>query len=138
MIGSHCFRSWSRTQAIIALSSGEAEYYGCVKACSVALGAQALYRDMGVTVKITVLTDAEAAKGIISRSGLGQVRHLSVYLLWAQERVRNGDLAIGRVKGTANPADLCTKHVARPVMEKLMTFFGFRFQEGRSALTPQA
>ena len=32
MIGSHCIRTWSSTQASVTLSPGEAEYYGLVKA----------------------------------------------------------------------------------------------------------
>ena len=31
MIGGHMIKSWSSTQNVIALSSGEAEYYGLVK-----------------------------------------------------------------------------------------------------------
>ena len=42
MIGKHCIRSWSTTQSVIALSSGEAEYYGVVKGASVLLGAIAM------------------------------------------------------------------------------------------------
>ena len=38
LFGQHCIKNWSSTQAIIALSSGEAEYYGVVKASSVGLG----------------------------------------------------------------------------------------------------
>eukprot|EP00972_Heterocapsa_arctica_P103210 15210078-Heterocapsa_arctica.AAC.1 len=34
MHGSHCIRSWSTTQSVIALSSGEAELYGIVKGAS--------------------------------------------------------------------------------------------------------
>ena len=30
-IGEHWVKGWSHTQAVIALSSGEAEYYGLVK-----------------------------------------------------------------------------------------------------------
>ena len=30
-LGSHVIRTWSHTQSVIALSSGEAEYYGMVK-----------------------------------------------------------------------------------------------------------
>ena len=34
MHGLHCVKTWSSTQAIISLSSGEAEYYGLVKGAS--------------------------------------------------------------------------------------------------------
>merc|ERR1711895_351289 len=36
MLGEHLIKGWSVTQAVIALSSGEAEYYGIVKGSSVA------------------------------------------------------------------------------------------------------
>ena len=38
MHGQHMIKSWSSTQALIALSSGEAEYYGLVKAAGAGLG----------------------------------------------------------------------------------------------------
>ena len=118
MHGQHCIKTWSSTQAIIALSSGEAEYYGVVKAASVALGARSMMKDLGHEASIIVHTDAEAAKGIASRMGLGKTRHIDVHYLWVQERVRSGDLVLQKVKGTENPADLLTKHL------KYMSKFG--------------
>ena len=38
MFGTHLIQSWSNTQPSISLSSGEAEYYGVVKAAGIALG----------------------------------------------------------------------------------------------------
>ena len=43
---------WSSTQALIALSSGEAEYYGVVRAVGIALGIQAFYNDLGLNLLI--------------------------------------------------------------------------------------
>ena len=37
-LGNHVIKTWSHTQSVIALSSGEAEYYGMVKGASYALG----------------------------------------------------------------------------------------------------
>ena len=47
MIGSHLIKSWSSTHAVISLSSGEAEFYGVVKASGIGLGYQALLEDLG-------------------------------------------------------------------------------------------
>ena len=138
MWGSHCIRNWSSTQAIIALSSGEAEYYGVVKAASVALGCRAMFTDFNIDSKIDIYTDAEAAKGIASRTGLGKTRHIAVHYLWVQERVRAKGIALHRVRGSDNPADLMTKFLTAPVINKLTQLFRFTFLEGRSALTPQA
>lgn len=71
MIGGCCIKTWSSTQSLIALSNGEAEYYGVVKAASVAFGTQAMLQDMGLSLPIEIMTDASAAKGIASRRGLG-------------------------------------------------------------------
>ena len=49
-IGTHIVKHWSSTQATIALSSGEAEYYGMVKGASVALGIRSMLADLGVDV----------------------------------------------------------------------------------------
>ena len=72
-------KTWSTTQSVIALSSGEAEYYGMVKGGSVALGIQSMMKDMGtdrdVRIGVKIHTDASAAKGIATRRGLGKVRH---------------------------------------------------------------
>ncbi len=60
-IGSHVIKHWSSTQATVALSSGEAEYYGMVKGASVALGLRSMLKDLGVDVRIRLRTDAAAA-----------------------------------------------------------------------------
>ncbi len=89
MHGRHMIKSWSTNQSVIALSSGEAEYYGLVKAASVALGAKAISEDLGVrfTGKISIKGDASAAIGIANRVGIGKVRHIEVNQLWLQEKV---------------------------------------------------
>ena len=102
MFGSHCTQSWASTQAVIALSSGEAEYYGLVKAASVGLGIRSMQRDMGIDTSIHVFTDAEAARGIATRRGLGRTRHIEVHYLWVQERVANKDSFVPR-QGPSQP-----------------------------------
>ena len=52
MLGGHWIKSWSSTQSSISLSSGEAEYYGVVKAAGIALGHQSLMANMGMTAKV--------------------------------------------------------------------------------------
>ena len=74
MFGSHCTKSWASTQAVIALSSGEAEYYSLVKAASVGLGIKSMQHDMDISTSLHVFTDAEAARGIATRRGPGTSR----------------------------------------------------------------
>ena len=88
MIGHHCIKSWAKTLPVLALSSGEAELMAVVKGTTEVLGLQALYSDLGMSVKVAVRNDATAAIGIVSRIGLGKVRHLSVADLWVQQAAR--------------------------------------------------
>ena len=84
MHGTHVIKSWSTNQVVIALSSGEAEYYGLVKGASVALGIKALSEDLGRCYEgsIEIRSDASAAIGIANRIGVGKVRHIEVNQLW--------------------------------------------------------
>ena len=89
-MGSHAIKNWSSTQAVIALSSGEAEYYAIVKGSAVGLGAQSILKNLGVQTKVVVKTDSKAAKGIATRMGLSKARHIESNLLWLQYIVRKG------------------------------------------------
>ena len=66
-MGSHTIKTWSRMQSVVALSSGEAEYYAIVKGSAEGLGIQAIAADMGLEWCLHVSTDASAAIGIGSR-----------------------------------------------------------------------
>merc|ERR1712122_7442 len=115
MAGAHLVRNWSSTQKAVTLSSGEAELAGIVKGTAEALGLRSLAIDLGLTVSIQVYADSAAAIGICRRSGIGRVRHLATAQLWVQERIRVGEVALFKVPGGANSADMLTKHVARPL-----------------------
>ena len=111
-------KTWSSTQAVVALSSGEAEYYGLVKSGAQSLGMKAVLQDLGIHIDIVLKTDASAAKGIGSRKGLGKVRHLEVSQLWLQDKVARKDLEVEKVEGKKNRADALTKHVPREGLEQ--------------------
>ena len=137
MIGSHCIRTWSSTQPSVTLSSGEAEYYGLVKAAGAGLGHQSLMLDLGVELPVVAWTDSSAALGIASRSGLGKLRHLETHTLWLQEKVRTKAITVKKVRGEVNPADLFTKHLpSREKVHQLMGLFGCEYREGRAAAAP--
>ena len=94
MLGCHCIKTWSD---IIALSSGEPEYYGHVRGASQAIGIKSMLHDMCVDTDIEINTDASAAKGIASRKGVGRVRHIEVHQLWVPEKVSKGEIVINKV-----------------------------------------
>ena len=109
MLGNHCIRTNSNTQADLSLSSGEAEFYGAIKGSSVGLGAVAMMADLGSPVKLELRMDSTAGKAISERRGLGRTRHIATRYLWVQQRVAAGDFSVVKWPGPDNPADLGTK-----------------------------
>ena len=72
MLGQHCLRGWSSTQGLVAISSGEAEYYAMLKGCSVAFRVRSLVGESGLGLGVEVRTDSSASKRIAQRKGLGE------------------------------------------------------------------
>ena len=136
LLGSHLIKAWSATQGVIALSSGEAEFYGIVKGSSVGMGVQSVLGDLSIGARLQVLTDSSAAKGIASRRGLGKIRHIEVNQLWIQEKVTNGDIELSKVQGSINIADALTKHVGREILERHMSDTGQHVVGGRHKIMP--
>ena len=64
---------WCKTQAVVALSSAEAELYGLVRASAETLGLISMYKDLGTHMNGVVLGDASAALAIVARRGTGQI-----------------------------------------------------------------
>ena len=89
-LGEHCIKAWSSNQSVIALSSGEAEFYGIVKGASNALGVAGVLRDLGVNLSVAISTDSSAAKGIANRRGFGKVGHIELSELWVQDLIARG------------------------------------------------
>ena len=137
MIGAHVIRTWSSTQPSVTLSSGEAEFYGLVKAAGAGLGHQSIMQDFGLKTPVRVWTDSSAAIGISTRSGLGKLRHLETHTLWVQEKVRTGAIEVRKVRGDVNPADLFTKHLpSKDKIHQLVKLFGCEYRSGRSEAAP--
>ena len=76
--------------------------------------------------------DSSAALAISQRKGCGKLRHIRVGQLWIQERVQEGDLQITKVDGTANPADLFTKHLGAVKRDAFCHHMGLQHRQGRA------
>ena len=124
-IGGGIVKSWSNRQASIALSSGEAEFYAAGKAATEALGAKSLLRDLGWKTRLTLNIDAEAARAIASRQGVGKIRHLEVHFLWLQDVVRSGIICLSKIWGKTNPADALTKPMGVRETSELLERVGY-------------
>ena len=134
MHGSHLIKMWSRTQALVALSSAEAELYGIVKATAELKGLISLWKDLGIQLSGHLLADASAALGILKRRGLGKVRHLNSNYLWVQEVMAKREVEYGKVPGSENTSDLFTKALDGETIDKHTAGISCEFAEGKDDL----
>ena len=137
MFGDHLIKTWSVTQSVVALSSGEAEFYGMVRGASNALGVQGMLQDFGVNVGIKLLTDSSAAKGIGNRRGLGKVRHIELSELWLQEKVAEDRIRLYKIAGEENISDHLTKAASRERIEFHLRHTSQAITAGRHELMPR-
>ena len=136
--GDHVLATWSVTQSVQALSTGEAELYAVLKGTVEALGLSAVAEELGMVLRAPrVGSDSTAAKGTCSRHGLGKLKHLDLKFLWVQEAVRAKRVIIVKVDGESNFADLMTKHLDVGKMLALLQGAGYEFREGRAPGAPE-
>ena len=133
MLGKHYIRGWSKTQAVISLSSGEAELAGIVRGTCEAIGAKSISKDLGSDLEGVVFTDSSAALSMTGRVGAGKIRHLDTGMLWVQQKQSRGEVEYRKVLGSDNVADLWTKNVDHIVRNKHMLQIGFRYEDGRAS-----
>ena len=136
MHGNHNIKTWSSTQQVIALSSGEVEYYGMVKGAGNALGISGVLQDMGIQYDVVMDTDSSAAKGISSRRGLGKVRHIELNQLWLQDQVARGKIQVRKIKGEDNISDSLTKHSNPERIRQTMKGTWQKIVRGRHSIMP--
>ena len=135
--GFHTIKTWSTTQAVVALSSGEAELYALTKGAAIALGIASLAADFGLQLHLKLHTDASAAVGIVHRQGVGKLRHVRVQYLWVQSKVQSGELAVGKINGKDNPADLMTKNLAIADVQRHLQTLCIEVLDDRAAIAPK-
>ena len=119
--GKHTLATWSVTQAIQALSSGEAEYYALLRGAVEALGLAATAEELGFTIRWLprLGSDSNAARGAAGRHGLGKLKHLELKFLWLQATLRQGRLVgaatrRGELRGLAHQAPYGGEAAAAP------------------------
>jgi hypothetical protein len=107
--GGHTITHWCKTQATVALSSGEAELNAMVKGCSEGIGVYELLRELGCNPKIfSSETDSSAARGTVMRTGVGKMKHLSTKQLWVQGAIKIYEIDVVKIPRGINSADLLT------------------------------
>ena len=137
-LGKCTIRTTCKSQAVIALSSGEAEYYGLVSGLCQAFGEKSTLQDWGIKVSIVGYMDATTGLSIGSRHGLGKVKHIDTIFLWAQDKILSGKAKLLKKHTDDMLADLFTKPLEAQRMRKLLTNLNYHFSEGRHHLALDA
>ena len=136
-LGKHSIKGWSKTQSLVALSSGESELYATLKASAETLGMLSIMKDLGWSMSGEIWGDASAALGIIHRRGLGKTRHIDTGLLWVQQTAAEKRLSFHKVLGKVNPADLYTKYMDEATTSKHTKALAHEFAAGRAEEAPK-
>ena len=117
--------SSSRTQKVVSLSSAESETYAAASAVMDAILIHSIISWLLQRMLVMCLyLDSSAARGILSRKGVGRLRHLSCRILWMQDLVSEHKLLVKSVLGAINPADICTKRLSAARLQSLSYFLG--------------
>ena len=117
----------SRNQKSVALSSGEAEYYAGASAASDSiLLKEAIQFLTGKRCQVNLYLDSSAARGIITRQGVGRVKHLQIRTLFLQELHKQGTLSVHPVGTKENTADIGTKPLSGKRIKLHLHWLGFQ------------
>ena len=109
-LGDHLLLHWSRTQSVVALSSGEAEMYAALKGAAEGLFMKHILEEVGEEVVLSLQGDSSACQGMLDREGAGPVKHLATKCLWLQERLAKKEAVFKKVPRDSNPSDALTHH----------------------------
>ena len=119
-------------QSLVALSSGEADFYGIVRAVSTSKQTSQILEQIGVQAEATVASDISAARGICATTGSGKERHVSIKELWIQEAYRKEEFQLVSVDTLLNWADVGTKAHTSERLTSLLRQMPPRLREGQT------
>ena len=133
-LGKAVIKATAKGQAVIALSSGEAEYYGLISTASACLAEQAMLSDWGIQCPVFINMDATTGISIGSRRGLGKVKHIHTCFLWVQEIIDSGRIKLRKVGTGSMLADLMTKPLDAKLIQRFLEGMEFTSKPGRHPL----
>ena len=118
-----CIHFGSRTQAVVALSSAEAEFYAIGTGAQEALYIRNFIMEALNTKRINVRihTDSSAGKSMASRQGVSKrAKHIELKFMFIQNLIQGGVVSLHKIPTKDNPADILTKYVAAEVLRWLI------------------
>ena len=135
MVGSSTVTHWARGQPVIAMSSGEAEFYSIVSLISELIALQSLCLDWNLQFGLGVNSDATAAMAMSQRRGLGRAKHIQTCYLWVQEKIQELKIGLHKKPTADQLADLLTKFLSQERMVMLLSRMNFVFRDAPHKLT---
>ena len=116
--------TWSRTQACIALSSAEAEYYSIALAVIEGRKLQQLVEEScraieGDPLQLLVHSDSRAPRESCFKVGSSRMKHIEIKLLFVKELAQQGSIVLQSVESQQNPVDALTKAVPQATLHRL-------------------
>jgi len=120
-VGANIVHCHSRTQAVVALSSCEAELTAAVTAIAEALFLKSIFKDLSIDVQIHLLLDSKAALDHLSKLGRGKLKHIQIKSHYVQALVQQKLVRLHKVDGLLNVSDLLTKAVSSSTMRRLLS-----------------
>ena len=118
-----CIHFGSRTQAVVALSSAEAEFYAIGTGAQEALYIRNFIMEALNTKRINVRihTDSSAGKSMASRQGVSKrAKHIELKFMFIQNLIQGGVVSLHKIPTKDNPADILTKYVTAEVLRWLI------------------
>ena len=76
-----------------------------------AIGLANTIRELCHEAQVRIWADAAVVRGLALRSGSGAIKHVETKYYWLEQKEKNQEPRIEKIRGTVNPADLMTKHL---------------------------
>ena len=121
----------SRTQATVALSSAESEFYAIGTATTEALFLKNFLQEIlgNRKINIKVGTDSSSGKRMATRTGLSRrAKHIDLRFMFIQQLVHAGAVTLLKIPTALNIADILTKYVTKDVLSKHLYNIGMQCQ----------
>ncbi len=119
----------SRGHNVVALSSGDSEFYACSTGVVTGMRVRSILLGLGFysEIRLKLLTDNQAATSSMHRPGhAGRMRHLDPIYCYMNELREECLLTVAYVGTVDNRADLYTKAVDLDVLTRLLRDVGLR------------
>ena len=82
-----------------------------VRCASEAVGLVNTIRELEHEAHVRIWSDTAAARVLALRSGSGAIKHIETKYFWLQQKDKNQELRIEKIRGTVDPADSMTEHL---------------------------